>query len=479
MTRLNRVGFFPFELKDFANNPVQIETPPLGAERTMKMKRTLLAALALSVSLSAVAENWPQWRGPHHNGSVNEKNLPDDFSKTKNVAWSTEMPGMAAATPVIWGDHVFISTADEQAGTLNAAALNRKNGKILWNHVVGKGVSRDNRSNYASPSPVTDGKIAAYFYGNGDLAAFDFAGKKLWHRNLQKDFGDFAFQWTFSASPLLHEGTLYIQVLQRDSPVHGAGKEDGESYLLAVDPATGMTKWRHVRPSDAAAESREAFSTPVPFEYKGRKEIVIVGGDCLTGHDPNTGKELWRWGTWNPNRIGHWRLVPSPGIGGGVILACAPKKEAIYAVRAGLSGTQNDSALAWTSDQKELTADVATPSFAHGDFFILSDALRDETLSRVDSKTGKIKWSLTLPDNRQLWRTSPTVADGKVYCMDHGGNVAIVNADNGKLIREIAMGRDGDKNTRSSIAVSQGQLFIRNNWKLFCIGKSAEVAQAR
>ena len=445
----------------------------------MNAKKLTLAALALSVSLSAVAENWPQWRGPNHNGSTSEKDLPSEFSKTKNVAWSTELPGMAAATPVIWGDHVFISSADEKAGTLNAMALNRRNGKVLWNKVVGKGVSRDNRSNYASNSPVTDGKIAVFFYGNGDLAGFDFGGKELWRRNIQKDYGDFAFQWTFSSSPILYEGTLYLQVLQRDTPVRGRGKDGGESYLLAMNPKNGKTNWKHVRPSKAAAESLEAFSTPTPFVHNGRKELVIVGGDCVTGHDPKTGKELWRWGTWNHQRIGHWRLVPSPGVGGGVILACAPKKEPIFAVKAGLSGTRDDSALAWTSDKRELTADVCSPSFADGDFFILSDALRDKALSRVEPKTGRIKWTLKLPDHRKLWRTSPTVADGKVYCMDHGGNVAVVNAKTGKLIADIPMGRDGDNNTRSTIVASQGQLFIRNNWKLFCIGKAARVAQAK
>ena len=442
----------------------------------MKAKKLTLAALALSVSLSAVADNWPQWRGPNHNGSTDEKNLPGDFSKTKNVAWSTELPGMAAATPVIWGDHVFVSTADEKAGTLNAMALDRRNGEVLWNHVVGRGVSRDNRSNYASNSPVTDGKVAVFFYGNGDLVGFDFAGKQLWKRNIEKDYGAFAFQWTFSTSPLLYEGTLHLQVLQRDTPVRGRGRDGGESYLLAMNPRTGKTAWKHVRQSKAAAESLEAFSTPAPFEHKGRKELVIVGGDCITGHDPKSGKELWRWGTWNHQRIGHWRLVPSPGVGGGVLLACAPKKGPIFAVKAGLDGTQDDSALAWTSDERKLTSDVCSPSFADGDFFILSDALRDKTLSRVEPKTGKIKWTLALPDHRKLWRTSPTVADGKVYCMDHGGNVAVVNAKTGKLIADIPMGRDGDNNTRSSIVVSQGHLFIRNNWKLFCIGKGARVA---
>src|SRR6185436_4430349 len=105
--------------------------------------------------------------------------------------------------------------------------------------------SRDDKSNFSSPSPVTDGKIVVFYYGNGDLAAFDLAGKELWARNIQTDYGDFAFQRTYSASPMLFNGKLYIQVLQRDEPVHDKGKMGGESYLLCLDPLNGKTLWRH------------------------------------------------------------------------------------------------------------------------------------------------------------------------------------------------------------------------------------------
>src|SRR5262249_42018181 len=152
------------------------------------------------------------------------------------------------------------------------------------------------------------------YYGTGNLAAFDFAGKKIWARNLSKDYGPFAYQWTYGASPTVFEGKLFIQVLQRDVPVRGRGRSDGpiDSYVLALDPKTGKELWRHVRPCDAVMESREAYSTPIPFEYERRKELLIAGGDCISGHNLDDGKELWRWGTWNPTRIGHWRLVPSP-----------------------------------------------------------------------------------------------------------------------------------------------------------------------
>ena len=110
-------------------------------------------------------------------------------------------------------------------------------------------------------------------------------------------------------------GLCYIQVLQRNVPVQGRGGDHNESYLLALDPKTGKELWKHIRPSDAVAESLEAFSTPMPYTHPGRAELLITGGDCISGHNPDTGEELWRWGTWNPQKIGHWRLVPSPVAG--------------------------------------------------------------------------------------------------------------------------------------------------------------------
>ena len=197
--------------------------------------------------------------------------------------------------------------------------LRPRRGTLLWNHEVGKGIRRNSGSNYASASPVTDGKLAIFFYGNGELLCFDFAGNRLWGRNLQHDYGPFAFYWTIGTSPLLYEGRLYVQVLQRDVPVEGRGLTDrkNEAYLLALDPATGKTLWRHVRPSDAVKESRESHTTPIPWLHEGRKEILIAGGDALSGHDPATGEERWRWGEWNPTRTPNWPLIASPVGGAG------------------------------------------------------------------------------------------------------------------------------------------------------------------
>lgn len=433
----------------------------------MKAARLALIGLVLSVT-TIQAGKWPHWRGPNYNGSADENNLPTKWSKTENIAWSLDMPGVSAATPIVWEDKVFVSTTDNKARDLKAICIDRKSGKILWQKTVAEGIKQDPRSTYSSASPTTDGKVVVFFFGDGTMATFDLDGKKLWSKN----FGPFAFLWTFASSPLLYNGKLYLQVLQRDVPVRGRGpgRRNIESYLMALEPSTGKQLWKQTRPSKAVSESREAFSSPVPVKVNGRVDIVIAGGDALTGHDPETGKELWRWGTWNPTRITHWRLVPSPVGNEEVILACAPKRDPIYAVKAGLKGELEKSDLAWVSrEERAISSDVPTPALYDGDFFILSD-VRGK-LSRVEPKTGKIKWSVDTP-GRAKYEASPTVADGKIYLINFYGEVVIVDAKNGKILNRIAMQDEREGSfVRSSIAAAQGQLFIRTNTKLYCVGK--------
>ena len=433
-----------------------------------------LFPIALSLSIFAAnvsAADWPHWRGPEFNGSSPETSLPAEFSPTNNVKWITELPGPSAATPVVWRDRVFISSTDTKAGTLVALAFDRASGKLLWRHEAGPGFAKDNKSNYASSSPVTDGKQVVFLYGNGELIAFDFAGRKLWARNLEKDYGQFAYQWTYGASPTICEGKLFIQVLQRDVPVNGRGRTDGpnESYLVALEPATGKELWRHIRPSEARAESMEAYSTPVPVKVGGALQMLIVGGDCITGHDLADGKELWRWGTWNPTRIGHWRLVPAPVTDGKVALALAPKGAPIYAVKLGGSGTLTNDSLAWTSTDREIASDVSTPAFYQGKFFVINSDKK--TVARVDPATGKADWIGQI-DSRAKVEGSPTAADGKLYFQNHAGEVFVVGTgDEFKVLHRVAMGDAGDRDTRATIAVSGGNLFIRTAGKLYCLGK--------
>jgi outer membrane protein assembly factor BamB len=452
-------------------------------QRMNRIAQALVGLVALGAS--AGAENWAQWRGPGFNGSTTEKNLPVTFSKTEAVVWRAPLPGPSGATPVVWDDLVFVASTDSTAKTCMALAFERKSGKELWRVKVADGMGQDRMSTFSNPSPVADGKRVWFFYGNGDLVCFDFAGKEIWRRNIQKDYGQFAFQWTFGASPLLYDGRLYVQVLQRDVPVNGRGRTDGpsESYLLALNPETGKELWRALRPSEARQESLEAYSTPMPYTHQGRTELLITGGDCISGHDPKTGKELWRWGTWNPTRITHWRLVPSAAAGEGVALVCGPKNSPVYAVKLGGHGTLANSGLAWQSfvqstensskaarslDARELSSDVPTPLFYEGRFYVLNGTKKK--LFCLEP-SGNVLWSGDLA-GREIFQASPTAGDGKVYVMNFAGEVFVVQAGGNEfnLLHKTAMA-DDENTLRASIPISHGQLFIRTTKDLYCVGK--------
>jgi outer membrane protein assembly factor BamB len=434
-----------------------------------------LATVFIAEAVSTVrAGDWPHWRGPFFNGSSDETNLPSQWSTSENIAWSASLPDGAAATPIVCGDCVFLAGADEAKDALQAMCFDRRTGKLLWQHDVAHGIHKDERSNYASPSPVADGKLAVFFYGNGDMVCFNLDGTTRWKRNIQKDFGPFAFQWTFSASPTLYGGKLYLPVLQRNVAVGKYGLKDREnqSYLLAIDPQSGNTLWRQIRASPAVGESRESYSTVIPFEYKGLKQLLIAGGDVLTSHDPDSGRELWRGGDYNPGHVDHWRLVTSPVAGEGIVLVCAPKRGPVYAVEANANETGGGHAGAWDSrDVKGLSSDVPTPAFYDGDFFVLSDI--HKILARVDPHTGKPKWLVSTPGGVK-YEASPLAADGKIYLINFNGQVAIFSAADGKLLRVIPMEESTDRDQiRSSISAAHGQLFVRTTHKLYCVGKGS------
>lgn len=445
------------------------------------MRRFTPLCLAISCLLTpAFAQDWPHWRGPNYDGSAAAEGLPATFSTEENVKWASPLPGPGASTPIVVGERIFLTSIDEEAGSLLAICLDRDSGEERWIEAAGSGyqpggkgtkTAHHQRSNYANPSATTDGERVVFFFGNGDLVCFTVEGEKQWARNIQHDYGDFAFQWTFGASPTLHDGRIFLPVLQRNEPVHELGKEGGESFLLAIDPADGKTLYRHVRPSPAKRESLESFATPIPITHEGREEILIVGGDVITGHDPASGTELWRWGTWNPgHREEWWRIVPSAVTGAGLVLACGPKGQPVYAVRLGGEGALDQSALAWKSEGRRdpVTSDVPTPLFFDGDFFVLSD--KREALTRVDAASGAQKWSIRLP-GENLWRASPTGADGRIWLLDHGGHVVVVDPADGKILHRTCFAEDGDDLVRASVVVAYDSLCVRTNTTLFRIGR--------
>jgi len=454
------------------------------------------------MSAAAVAQDWPHWRGPSYNGSTDARDLPTTFDRQRGVRWAAAMPGPSAGTPIVIGDRVFLTSVDSARERLVALCVDRQTGDVVWQRDAGSGYKATEqgtriargartRASYASPSPVCDGERVVFFFGNGDFVAYDFTGDEVWRRNIQSDFGNFAFNWTFAASPTYQDGLVYLPVLQRDVPIQkarrGGGRRRGpqaegaaesaapeaiESFVLAVDVRTGEDVFRHVRPSPAQVESLESYTTMIPYAGRGgREELLLVGGDVLTGHKPNDGKELWRWGTWNEgHRERFWRLVPTVVVGGDVALVCAPKRAPVYAIRLGGTGQQPQEALLWKSSGRPnlVSSDVPTPAYHDGSFFVLSDVR--SAMTRVRCEDGEIQWSTPMPKDH-LWRASPTIADGRVWCMNHHGLVLVLDAKSGEVLHQAQMGAEDADQIRSSVVIAHGDVLIRTNEQLFCVGR--------
>ncbi len=400
------------------------------------------------LSAPLFAADWPQWRGPNMNGATDETNLPAQLDPAKNLKWSVELPGPSAGTPIIFGDKIFLPALDKQSKNLLAVCLNREDGKEIWKREVAPGFVSNPRNDLAAPSPVTDGKRVIFLYGSGDIAAFDVDGNKLWQRNLQKEYGEFYVNFLYGATGVLLGDKYIVPVLHRGT----------ESYLMAVDASTGKDIWRIVRPTQARDETKEAYTTPIPITNNGKTEIALLGGDAVTGHDTETGKELWRVEGWNPTRIGHWRIVPSPTQVGDLIVICPPKGGAAFAFKPGVTG-DNDK---WSWSNQKLTSDVCTPLFYNGKLFILDGDKK--RISCADPQTGEVKWTHEL-GGRAVFRASPTGADGKIYCINEESEAWVLSADEPKTLHQI--GLEGPR-TRATIIAAHGNVFVRTAEKLFC-----------
>ncbi|MDP6633918.1 MAG: PQQ-binding-like beta-propeller repeat protein [Phycisphaerae bacterium] len=428
-------------------------------------KSIALCVLLMAASLVR-AENWPQWRGPNMNGTSTEKNLPSTWSKTENIVWSAPMPGPTAGTPIIWGDRVF-TTAANKSKELLAICVDASSGKILWSDKAGKDrKTAGSNHNMASPSPVTDGKSVFFLFGTGDIVAYDFKGKRLWSRDIEKDYGPFIMKWGYGSSPLLYDGKVYVLVMHNKVPGtygvkgHSAGVVD--SYLLALDAVSGKTLWKHVRPTDAKGESTESYSTPLLCEIGGRKEIVIHSSEFATGHDPKTGKELWRW-QFVPHGREKWqRTVSSATAGDGVVYFGRPRWRGLYAIRPSNTGLLKPEAMLWKHDK--YANDASTPLLYGGRLYVLCG--KTKTIACLAPRTGKVLWAQKL-DVKSQFRSSPTGADGKIYFTSMNGDVFVLKA--GDEFKQLAKIEMGGRNCLSTISVSAGRLYIRLPGSLYCI----------
>ena len=417
----------------------------------------LLAAATIAAG-SAGAENWPAWRGPTGDGVSTEIDLPVEWDTERNIAWRLPMPAWSGSTPIVWGERIFLNVAVDD-DNIELWCLDRDTGQAIWKRPLSDGNRRLRKQNMSSPSPVTDGERVWVMTGTGILKAFDIDGSELWMRDIPASYGPFGLNWGYASSPLLHDGALYVQVL------HGM-RTDDPSYVLRIDALGGETVWRVERPSLAVRESPDAYSTPALLQYGGTTEIVITGGDAVTGHDPETGQELWRADGLNPTRQRDYRIVASPLVRDGVIYA-PTRVRPLLALRPGGRGDVLGTHVIWSTDEGP---DVPTPVTDGEYFYVVNDR---GIVYVTDAKTGEPVYG---PERirRGTYSASPVLADGRIYVTNENGMTTVLRA--GPEF-EVLAENDFDDYVLSSPAVSEGQIFIRTTGYLYAIGeRSAQPA---
>ncbi len=405
-----------------------------------------------ALSTMATAGNWPQWRGAERTGVSAESGLPLKWSETENITWALPLPTWSGATPIVWGELIFLNVAENE-NDLALWCVDRNGPKVLWKKPLGGGNQKYRKQNMSSPSPVTDGKTVWALTGTGMLKAFNFDGMELWSRDIQKEYGRFGLNHGYASSPLLHDGSLYVQVL------HGM-KTDDPSYVMRIDGKTGKNVWRIERPTPAISESPDSYTTPTLVKVGGALELVITGGDVITGHDLSNGKELWRGTGFNPENNPFFRIVASPVAVGDMVVA-PTRVRPMMAFRGGGRGDVTRTHKLWTHN---FGPDVPTP-VTDGKLMWTVD---DRGIYRcIDLKTGKDIWGPERIRNG-TYSTSPVLADGRIYVTSEDGVTTVIRAsDKFEVLAENTI----DDYTLSSIAVSDGQLFLRTAKKLYCIGK--------
>jgi outer membrane protein assembly factor BamB len=431
----------------------------------------LLQIVALAFAAAAagapVPANWPQWRGPNSNGTAPDaRNLPVTWTQTENVLWRTELPSWSAATPAVWQDTIFVTSAEKGFTRLRSGprpgeevpdkifliAINRKDGSIRWQRLIDSGNRLFRKQNSASPSPITDGNLVWIMTGNGKLTCFTLEGKELWKRDIQAEYGKFGLNHGYASTPLLHRDRLYVQVL------HGMHTDD-PSYVLAADKSTGKTIWKVERPTDAQSESPDNYATPQLATVEGKLQLIISGADYVTGHDLDSGKELWRIGGFNPTNNRANRTIASSVVIGGNVFTSSTRGRPFIAFRAGGSGDITGKNELWTNN---LGSDVPTPTTDGKYIYVLGDS---GIMNCLEAETGRVVYQGKRIE-LGTYSASPLLADGKIYCISEEGVATVVKA--GPEFETLGVSKLDSLTLASPVAVDD-QIFIRTAEHLYCL----------
>lgn len=417
------------------------------------MKRTLSLLLAVCPLLTLHADNWPMWRGANGDGTTTESKLPEKWGMEENVAWKVALPDRGNSTPVVWGDKVFVTQAIEKEGKRLLLCFDKKTGKQLWDAgTIYKEKELTHATNpYCAASPATDGERVIVFHASAGVFCYDLNGKVLWKRT---DLGKQHHIWGNGTSPVLVGDRVFLNF--------GPGEN---TVMYCFDKKTGKTLWEHKEPGGASGEAGNktwlgSWSDPLLRKAGQRDELLMSYPGRACAFDPMSGKVLWTCGGLTPLVYNSPLFVDDMGI-----FMCGYGGAAM-AVKMGGSGDVTEKNRVWFEPRVQQR--IGSGVIHAGYHYILTDG---GIVECRDMKTGKLVYNERLKGpgpTAKNWSSLVLSADGKCYAANQGGDCFVFKA--GPVFELIATNSLNEL-IIGSIAVSDGQLFIRGYRNLWCIGK--------
>lgn len=441
----------------------------------MRRFLSLFVYLCLFTTIS-YSQNWVGFRGNKASGVAEGFKTATvwDVQKSTNILWKTPIPGLGHASPVIWGNRIFLLTAISEASDVTFKAkdrgiglandnakhtwkiycIDKKSGKILWEQTAHVGVPRSKRhvkASQANPTPATDGRFVVALMNSEGLFCYDLNGKLIW----KQDLGilnpglndDPNSEWGQSSSPIIYKDLVIVQ-------------SDGhkQSFIAAYNLKDGKQVWRVER------NEITSWSTPTIYESKARTEMISIGGRYIRGYDPLTGKELWRFSDNNTEVKQQAPVIANDLI---IVAGGYPPGRKFYAFRAGgngdislKDGQDKNDFLAWQATKG--SSYTPTPIF-YGDYlYMCGDA---GVLSAYNVKTGELIYQQRLPSS---FSASPVAADGKLYLPSEDGDMFVVKA--GAKFELLATNVMGEP-LMATPAISEGVLYIRSQNHIFAVAE--------
>ncbi len=453
------------------------EKPAVAARRII---RTGGDAIPTLPAAAPAAGSWPSFRGPNASGVADGQQLPDRWNGQtgENILWRTAIPGLAHSSPIVWGDRVFVTSAisskpnasfkpglygdgdasdDRSRHKWALYAIDTRTGRMVWERIAFEGEPGNKRhikSTYASATPATDGRIVVAWFGSQGVYAYDVNGTPLWNVNLGRvDMGAYdipSYEWGPASSPIIWNGLVLLQC-----------DTQADSFVLALDAATGRTVWKTDR------QELPSWGTPTVVSSGGRDQIVTNAANYIRGNDARTGEELWRLG--GSSKI----TAPTPILADGVIIVASGRRpeRPIFAVRPDARGDltldkdrTSNTGVAWS--QTGRGPYMPTPLAYNGILYFLNN---DGIFDAYEVETGKEIYRKRLDPVGSGFSASPVAADGRLYLSNEDGEVLVVAA--GREFRLISSNPMGEL-LMATPALSNGVIYVRSASSLFAIGRA-------